>query len=607
MAALLRKSWNILTLIRHGLANFIFIIFILIVLVAIFSGGPKPLPSAAPLYVSLSGQLVDQVTYQPSVLDLLQESMEVQEILVRDVTAAIRHAATDTRITALVLDVNGMMGGGFSKLEEVGQAIEHFKESGKPVIAFADQFSQSQYFIAAYADKIYLNSLGNVALTGFAYYGSYFKEAADKLAIKFHLFKVGNYKDAAEPFVRNNMSDASREHNASWINELWGRYTSIIEEKRGLPSGAVKTYIETTPGMLADSSQTFAALAINAGLIDGELSRVNLSAMLREQFGEDEESGHLNAIALQRYLSEIKPSIPSMKKSVGLITATGNIIDGEALEGQIGGDTLAELIWRARHDDTLAALIIRVDSGGGSAFASEVIREQIEQARNEGLPVYISMGSVAASGGYWIATAANEIWATPSTLTGSIGVWGLVPNISESLTRLGIHNDGFGTTPLSDLYQIDRPMSDASKQVFQSGVDNIYRRFITLVADARQQSPEAIHDIAQGRVWTGAQAFELGLVDRLGNLEDLATYVREQHNITNTSYKVIKRALSPSEQFMRALAEETASVGTYLRAAMLGKELTQLTQALPKEAALFAPQGNDTLRIYTKCLTCVAP
>ncbi len=606
MVALLRKAWNILTVIRNGLANFIFIIIIIVIAAAIFSGGRPPLPDNAPLYISMSGRLVDQITYQPNLLDIMQENIDNQEILLRDVTTAIRHATTDARITALVLDMNGLMGGGLSKLEEIGQAIDHFKTSGKPVIAFADHFSQSQYFLAAYADSIYLNTMGNVALTGFAYYGSYFKEAADKLAVKFHLFKVGDYKDAAEPFVRNSMSDASREHNASWVNELWGRYTSIIEEKRGLPSGAIKTYIETTPNTLAESSQTFSSLAVEAGLIDGELSRVALHAMLKERFGTSRDTDYLNTIGLKRYISEITPSMPSINTSIGLITATGNIIDGEAPESQIGGDTLASLIKTARDDDTLAALIIRVDSGGGSAFASEVIREQIEKTRAEGLPVYISMGSVAASGGYWIATAANEIWATPSTLTGSIGVWGLVPNISESLTRLGIHNDGFGTTPLSDLYNIDRPLSDEAKLVFQNGVDIIYRRFISLVSEAREQAPEAIHDIAQGRVWTGAQAFELGLVDKLGSLDALTRYVREQHGIENTHYKVIRRELSPSEQFMRALAEETASVGSHLRQAIIGKELTAFTQALPKQSEIFTASDNS-LQVYATCLACVAP
>ncbi|MFL0801907.1 MAG: signal peptide peptidase SppA [Agarilytica sp.] len=604
---ILGKLWKIVTLLRSSISNIIFLIFVLVLFTAIFSGGPKPLPSEAPLLITITGQLVDEKTLEPSIFDLLDESKEDPETLVRDVIYAIKHATDDKRISALVFNLNRMNGGSFSKLEEIGQAITQFKTSGKPVLAYADQYSQQQYFLASYADTIYLNTMGNVTLTGFGRYGTYFKEAADKLAIKFHLFKVGNYKDAAEPFVRNSMSAASREHNASWINELWGRYTSTVESHRNLPNGAIKSHIDSLQDTLSQTQSDFSTIALETGLVDNVQSRIHLYKTLGEQFGEDEDSGYFTAIGLKRYLNHIKPRVPQQQNNIGLIVASGTIVDGSAPAGQIGGDSLASLIRQAADDDSLKALIIRVDSGGGSAFASEVIREEIANARENGLPIYISMGSVAASGGYWIATAANEIWALPSTITGSIGVWGLVPNVSESMKQLGIHNDGFGTTPLSDLFQIDRPMSEAAQQVFQSGVESVYRRFISLSAESRQQTPEAIHEIAQGRVWTGAQAHDLGLIDKLGTLNDLVSAVEAKHELQNTQLKLIEHPLSPAEQFMRAVMEEAAIFGNEIKSSVLGNELKALSKTVKNNMPLHNIQTKENqLNIYSLCIECVS-
>ncbi len=283
-------------------------------------------------------------------------------------------------------------------------------------------------------------------------------------------------------------------------------------------------------------------------------------------------------------------------------------MDGVAPEGQVGGDSLSDLIKQAVDDTSLEALIIRVDSPGGSAFASEIIREQVVAAKDQGLPVYISMGSVAASGGYWIASAADEIWAQPTTITGSIGVWGLVPNMSESLKRLGIHNDGFGTTALSDIYQVNRPMSDEAKLVFQNGVESIYGKFIQLVADAREQEPEAIHNIAQGRVWTGEKAHALGLVDQLGTLNDLIAAVDQKHELGGANIKLIVRPLSTSEQFMKALLDEASVLGNTVGANIIPDELAELQKAAaPAFVPLIQSSSQDQMNIYAHCLGCEPP
>jgi len=609
MMKLFGKFWRFVTAVRIGLANFIFILLLIVIVAAVLNPKETPLPKEAPLLIRISGTLVDQLTHRPSFVDVFGEEQEDGETLLRDVIHVINHAATDDRVTALIFNLNGLRGGSFSKLEEIGQVIETFKESGKPVLAFADNFSQRQYFLASYADTIFLNSLGNVALTGFSFYGSYFKDAADKLSVKFHLFKVGNYKDAAEPYVRNSMSKASREHNSSWVNELWGRYTRKIEAQRNLTNGTIEAFIRELKGTLSNTDDDFATAAKHAGLVDEVVSRVELNSSFIERFGKNKHTGFFNNISYKPYLKAIKPRQQHDKDNIGLIVASGTIVDGSAPEGQIGGDSLASLIRQAVEDDSLKALIVRVDSGGGSAFASEIIRNEITAARANGLPVYVSMGSVAASGGYWISTAAEEIWALPTTITGSIGVWGLVPNISESLKRLGIHSDGFGTTPLSDIYQIDRPLSPDARQVFQSGVDNIYRKFIGLVANARGKTPEEIHRVAQGRVWTGEKALEFGLVDQLGSLNDLVAAIREKQSLDHATLKLIEHPLSPSQQILRALMKETQAFSFGISNAFNHSELSALMDVIPDEHFVdaFTQAKDHALNIYARCLACVAP
>lgn len=557
MKNFLRKCWKTLTYTRIIVLNGAFLLLVLFLVIGLSTPALPPMPDQAPLYLRPSGVLVDQLTYDNSLFELLEEKQEAPETLVRDIVLAINSAIDDPRITGLVLNLNGLQGGGVSKLEEIGQALDAFKASGKPIHAYADHYTQAQYYLASHANHIYVNKMGAVALTGFGMYRSYYKEATDKLALKFHVFRVGNYKDAIEPYIRNSMSDASREHNRQWINELWTRYTSAIETRRELEQGTLQRFIGGMDSALADISISHAQLALNEGLVDQALTKVELRALMIDTFGSNETPDSFNAIDYQRYLAEVAP-VGAGNAKIGLIVARGTIVDGYAGEGQIGGESLSELIRQATRNEALEALVIRVDSGGGSAFASEVIRNQILNARAEGLPVYISMGSVAASGGYWIASAADEIWATSSTITGSIGVWGLLPNISDSLKKLGIHSDGISTTPLADSYNINRPLSSEAQRVMQSSVENIYQQFLERVAKARDISVEEVHDIAQGRVWTGETAKSLKLVDELGSLDDTFAAIATKLNLEDYSIELVERALSPKEQFIRALMEGTS-------------------------------------------------
>ena len=604
----LKWIWRAISWTRVVLLNLIFIVVIIVVFSSI---GAKPsfkLPDNSALVIAPSGVLVDQLSYNPSLIDaILDPAPGPQETKVRDITRAIYHAADDKNISGLILRLDFMHAAGMSKVEEIGQAINVFKTSGKPVIAYADAMDQQRYLLASYADQIYLNDMGALYLTGFSAYRNYYKGLSDKLDTEFHVFRVGEYKDAIEPFIREDMSSASREHISSWLNQLWQRYTGIIETHRDLNKGAVDSFIDQLAENMEASSGNNPQLLVEANLVDGAVSRIAMRSILEGTFGLDSAGEDINAIGMFDYLRN--PMFTTRKDSsntIGLIVASGTILDGHQPEGFIGAETLSQLIQKAQTDESLKALVIRVDSGGGSAFASEVIREHIANTIQSGLPVYISMGSVAASGGYWIAAPATEIWATPSTLTGSIGVFGLIPNISQSLKNIGITSDGVGTSRLADFGRIDRPMSEESQRLIQSGVDNIYQRFIQLVANARNRSTDEIHSVAQGRVWSGESAQQLGLVDKLGSLQDVFQSAAHDLNIDGFQIKEIRRDLSPQEQFVRALIEQT-------RAAVTGSSnlasfyalgalplINDLNVAIPKTL-------TETPEIFAQCVLCISP
>ena len=618
---LIRRFFSLLGKIGSAIRTLINIAFLLIFLLIIssfFQQTAQPLPEKAALRLALSGVLVDEKTRIPPFAQLMNPDQQLDaETLVSDLIKAIKQAADDDRITALVLELDYLMGGGISKLEEVGAALESFKSSGKPVIAVGDNFSQDQYFLASFADRIYLNPMGSVLLTGYGAYPSYMKDALDKLKVNVHVFRVGAYKDAIEPFTRNSMSEPSREHTSQWLNSLWRVYTSRIEQSRNLPTDAINDYVNNFAGKLANHKGDTAELALETGLIDELATRQQMLKQLQKAIGRDDKLGYpfidykryLNASRLAVSAESLSPDTPS-KATIGVVVAKGAIIDGYDRDGSIGADDFAALLRQAR-DQHPAALVIRVDSPGGSAFASEVIRNEITAVRESGIPVVVSMGSVAASGGYWISTAANEIWATPTTITGSIGVFGVVPTIEESLQALGIHSDGVGTTALADFYHLNRPLSAPAKTIIQQNVNNIYQRFLTLVADSRGSSPEAVHDIAQGRVWTGEKAKELGLVDGLGNLEDAVAAAARIAGVSDYQQQIIQPPLDFQEQLLAALSRSEIAIGLIQAVAQRLPNhpfsALQPLQAPLNQAKTLVNRLNDPSNIYLTCYECSSP
>jgi len=597
---------SIVTGIRY-LFSLLFVGLFLMLIVGMFAEDIQPIPDKGALYLAPSGVLVDQKTYtDPFDQIFMGNSQQDSETLVRDVIEALDTARIDSRITHLLLDTDYMAGGGISKLEEISSALMRFKKSGKPIIAVGDNFNQQQYFLAAHADEILLNPLGSVSITGFGLYNSYFKEALDKLNINMHVFRVGDYKSAVEPFLRNNMSPNVKQENRELVDSLWQFYSSQVEHLRGLPDGAIDDFANNLHLKLQAANGDTSALAKQQNLVDQIATRTQMFAYLNEVLpGTD---GEFDSINMKAYLNHnrltSRTSAAAKAHKVALVVAKGSIVDGEQPEGTIGGDTLASIFARLRDEDEVKAVVLRIDSGGGSAFASDIIRDAISATQKKGIPVVVSMGSYAASGGYWIAADADRVLALSTTLTGSIGVFGIVPTVEDSLAALGVYSDGVGTTNIAGMMRLDRPMSKQSEMIFQAGVDNIYTRFISLVADGRNSTPAAVHEIAQGRVWTGEKALGLGLVDQLGDLNDAIKVAAELANLAEYEVDYRRKPLTVYEQLLMEMSSNISASFTGLGInSWLPNSLRQQAKVILKPLQVLDTL-TDPRGIYLYCDSC---
>ncbi|WNZ57735.1 signal peptide peptidase SppA [Microbulbifer sp. MKSA007] len=600
-----------ITWLRRVFTNLVFLLILVLLGIAIFGKDEQlVVPQGAALRVAPSGFLVDELS-QPSGLPIFfGGSQGPAEIRVKDLVDSIDKAAQDKRISALVLELDNMVGGSLSKLDEIGAALQRFKAADKPIYAVGDNYTQAQYFLASHADKVYLNPMGSVMLTGFGVYRNYYKSALEKLKVNFHVFRVGDYKDFIEPYTRDDMSPASRENNQRWLHELWGEYTEQVTGLRNLPTESIDLFIDELPQKLQQHEGDWARTALANKLVD-QLANRNLAVQeLRKTIGEDEnDERSYKAIDALTYLRSQKLSEVAAKKEpnkIALITASGSIVDGRAPAGRIGSESLGELIAQARKKE-VDALVLRIDSGGGSAFASEAIRQELLATREADIPVVISMGSLAASGGYWIATGGDRIWASPATLTGSIGVFGAFPTFEDSLEALGIYTDGVGTSDLAGSMRLDRALPEAAASILQQGVDNTYARFLRIVAESRGSTPKEVHKIAQGQVWTGRAAKNLGLVDDLGNLNDAIADAAQLAEIEEYDVIEIQRELTPGERFLRALSDNVdARIAASLEANLpLGAWLNSLQPVLAPIGEL--QSFRDPRGLYVRCLPCLAP
>ncbi|MCP8898208.1 signal peptide peptidase SppA [Gilvimarinus xylanilyticus] len=592
--------WRGINCARRVVVNLIFLFIVVVIIAAISQRQSDVLPQQFALEVTPYGALVDERQAVDALAALGGENSLHSETLVRDLVRSINLARDDERVNHLVLNLNHLSGGGISKLYEVAQAIQGFKESGKPVTALADHYTQDRYYLASHADTVYLHDMGFVLLTGYGSYRLYYKDALDKLGLNMHIFRAGKFKDAVEPYLRDDMSEASREHNSQWIGQLWSEYTRRVETMRNLKPGALEQLLDNSDQALAAADSDTSQLAREQGLVDKVTSRQTMRAELAQTLGYDRKHDTYKAVDWYRYLDHNRQMPLPGKNYVALINAVGTILDGEQPPGTVGSDSMTQLLRDVRNDRDVKALVIRVDSPGGSAFASEIIRAEIAATRDAGIPVYISMGSVAASGGYWIATAGEQIWALPTTITGSIGAYSLVPTLEDSLAKLGVSTDGVGTTPLADALNPTRAMSEESARLMQMSVDSIYQRFISTVADARELSTSRVNDIGQGRVWSGQTAQELGLVDKLGTLNDTINAAASDAGLEHWEVKTISAPLTPMEEFLQQLGQIALPLPREISAQL--QHWRTLGSALP--ALPFSQTPGD---VMTYCLKCSAP
>ncbi|MEP7057747.1 MAG: signal peptide peptidase SppA [Caldimonas sp.] len=515
----LGRLWWLLGASRRAFFNLLFLALVILALVAwVKRGPPAPLEKTA-LVFDLHGAISEQKAgnVRQSVLNRVRGASG-QKVQLRDVRTVLEAAAADPKIERVVLVLDDFDGAGAAMLHEVTAAIDRFKASGKPVVAWGSSYDQRQYYVAAHADELWLDPLGMVLLEGYGRYRNYYRDALDRLGIDVNLIRVGTYKSAAEPFVANGPSPAARKADSALYAALWADYSASVERARKLPAGSVARMIDDLPQRFAAVGGDAAKLAVADKLVDGLKTRDELRRLLIERGAKDDEGKTFRQISFDEYLARQHPKRSG--DAVGVVVAEGEIVDGTAPAGTVGGLSTAALIRKAREDEHIKALVLRVNSPGGSVFGSELVRRELELTRAAGKPVVVSMGDVAASGGYWISTSSDEVIADAGTITGSIGVFSLLPTADKALAKLGIHTDGVTTTWLGGAGDPRRPLDPRFAAVVQTAIDHVYVDFTTRVARARKTTPERIDTVAQGRVWTGAQAKERGLVDRLGSYTD---------------------------------------------------------------------------------------
>ena len=603
----LSAIWNGITRIRLALSNILFLVFIALVYF-VYLGGPEDSPpEKAALLLNLAGTVVDQRSQVEPLQALLGEpAPEDREMLLRNIIDAINYAKDDPAINSMVMELDNLSYVGISKTQEIAEAMEAFKKTGKPVVAVGDFFTQDQFLLASYADSIIMNSFGGVGLEGYSSYRNYYRETLEKMSVNVHVFHAGEFKSIAEPFLRDDMSPGEKRVTERWLQVLWGQYAATVEAQRELPPGSVNTYVNTYAQALADQGGNAAALALDAGMVDELLNRSEANDYLVELVGASNEDGLYEAVVFERYLRRQQPTqLTAMEgERVAVITASGNIVPGDQPPGTIGGDSLANLIATTAESEGVRALVLRVNTGGGSVFASEVIRQELLRTQALGIPVVISMGAIAASGGYYIAAEADEIWATPGTITGSIGVFAAVPTFERLLERIGVYTDGVGTTDLAGSLRLDRPLDPQVATVIRSSVDFSYANFQQLVAQGRDMTSGEVNSLAEGRVWSAPDALENGLLDGIGSLTDAIDAAAARAGLEDYKVDYVELPLSPRELFLQTLADRVGSLRVWSPSG-LSASLTSLLAPVADAAAELASL-KDPRHLYARCLSCGA-
>ncbi|EMF7448363.1 signal peptide peptidase SppA [Vibrio parahaemolyticus] len=598
--------WKSITFIRLALANLIFLLMIAVFYFAFtYTGEGRPvIEKESALVMNLSGPIVEQRRYvnpMDSVAGSLLGNEMPKENVLFDIVDTIRYAKDDAKVSGLVLALRDLPETNLTKLRYIAKALNEFKASGKPVYAVGDFYNQSQYYLASYADKVYMAPDGGVLIKGYSAYSMYYKTLLEKLDVSTHVFRVGTYKSAIEPFIRDDMSDAAKESATRWVTQLWSAFVDDVTTNRNINAKVLNPTMEELLTEMKSVDGDLAQLAVKMGLVDELATRQDIRTLFAKEFGSDGKDSY-NAISYYDYLATIRPDYTLANHDIAVVVASGAIMDGQQPRGTVGGDTVASLLRQARNDEKVKAVVLRVDSPGGSAFASEVIRNEVEALKKAGKPVVVSMSSLAASGGYWISMSADKIVAQPTTLTGSIGIFSVITTFEKGFSKLGITTDGVGTSPFSG-DGITTGLSEGASQAFQLGIEHGYKRFISLVGSNRDMTVEEVDKVAQGRVWTGQDALSFGLVDQMGDFDDAVELAAKLANVTDYGIYWVEEPLSPTELFLQEFMNQVkVSLGVDATS-LLPKSLQPVAQQFEQDASLLQ-SFNDPKGQYAFCLNC---
>ncbi|EKH9809270.1 signal peptide peptidase SppA [Salmonella enterica] len=607
IAGFFKWTWRVLNFVREMVLNLFFIFLVLVgvgIWMQIGNGSNSEQTARGALLLDISGVIVDKPSTNHRLGALGRQlfgasSDRLQENSLFDIVNAIRQAKDDRNITGIALDLKNFTGADQPSMRYIGKALREFRDSGKPVFAVGENYSQGQYYLASFANKIWLSPQGQVDLHGFATNGLYYKTLLDKLKVSTHVFRVGTYKSAVEPFIRDDMSPAAREADSRWIGELWQNYLHTVSANRQISPQQLFPGAQAIIDGLTSVGGDTAKYALDHKLVDALASSADVEKALTKQFGWSKTENNYRAISYYDYSLKTPADTGG---TIAVIFANGAIMDGEETPGNVGGDTTASQIRDARLDPKVKAIVLRVNSPGGSVNASEVIRAELAAARAAGKPVVVSMGGMAASGGYWISTPANYIVASPSTLTGSIGIFGVINTVENSLSSIGVHSDGVSTSPLADI-SMTKALSPEVQQMMQLSIEYGYKRFITLVADARKRTPEQIDKIAQGHVWTGEDAKANGLVDSLGDFDDAVAKAAELAKLKQWHLDYYQDEPTVLDMVMDSMTGSVRAMLPEAIQAMLPAPLVSAANTVKAEGDKLAA-FNDPQNRYAFCLTC---
>ena len=603
--------WRVLSGISKGISVLLPILLLAYVAGALLLGfkaaQPDPMPDRGALLVNPSGVLVENRTpLEP--FDALMQG-DSGEVLLPVLIKAINNAADDDRVTALVMDLQALAGPSVTQTLEIKVALDTFKASGKPVVAIGDYYDQGQYALAAQADTVVLHPEGGINLYGFAIYKSYVKQLLENAKITMNVFRVGENKSAVEPFLRDDMSDSEREVIGRWLGDLWDSYTGLVEESRGFEPGAVQQFINEFPDRLEIAGGDQPQLMLDAGFVDQLLTHDQQDQFLADLVGATDEDGHYQTIEYGAYAQLDAYTMPGSSEDavseavtplIAIVPIEGELIPGESMQGFAGSDTVVDQLERAVKLEGLAAVVLRINSPGGSVFASEVMRQKILAIKELGLPVVVSMGGLAASGGYYIAADADQIWAHPSTITGSIGVFAAFPTVEKLYDWAGATVDGVSTTGIASAIRFDTGVNPAGRRIINSLIANIYVEFVDLVARGRGLSWDQVNDVAGGLVWSGRDALDIGLVDSLGGLDAAVAAAATLADVSDYETRRVGTPLSPEQLLLEQIGKEFGSVHVP-GGSMATRLIKQLVQPLRIMDSL-----QDPKNIYVRCLECAS-